>query len=304
VLSNQSALNANSGALIVSGGVGIGKNLYVKDEIISNDIIIKGCGKIEKNLFINGEITVGEMFFVDKKDKKNIIFKKKIIPMGDIGYSIGIKEKRWDGIYGFNVDTIKLKSKNILTENIDACGDISLGTNGINEPIVKIDNTNGIIFNDNIYVRHGTANEMNNGLPIFELSPSEKIINFDGHINTSNLSIKNFISIKPQFFSVLSTKTETMTIIISSSLVFLEIGELIDKCVIKLSGENIQKFAVIRFILKIDKSLGLLGPFRKIDLTVIISDYEIVKFCVINEYMEILWDGVKFIYIGGDIEIL
>ena len=34
VLSNQSALNANSGALIVSGGVGIGKNLYVKDEII------------------------------------------------------------------------------------------------------------------------------------------------------------------------------------------------------------------------------------------------------------------------------
>jgi len=69
IISHKKSSNASTGALTVAGGVGISKNLVVKEDIKANELIVKenikanelilnSSAKIKKNLYIDGDLVV------------------------------------------------------------------------------------------------------------------------------------------------------------------------------------------------------------------------------------------------------
>ena len=141
--------------MTTNGGVGIGRNLIVKEEVVANELITKGSGKIGKSLFVDEDITVGNMFCIDDKDKLTIVFKKNIIPQTRSKYDLGDKNRRWNNIFGTNIDTYKIKSNSIVALNLDIHQGVTIGNNSDCKPVIIIDpkKTDTVIFDGLVSIK-------------------------------------------------------------------------------------------------------------------------------------------------------
>lgn len=232
ILSEVSATN-NSAALQVIGGVNIGKNLYVGNEIMANEVIINKNIKIGKDIHIDGNI----------------------IPKNQTCCNIGNDNRRINTIYGFYVDSKKFKSGSVVCDNLDVSNNISIGTNIDNkEPVMKI-MRNTLSINGNILIKNG------------------------------------FICVEPQYIYI---NHNINSIDIRSSIILL-FNNTLNQQNIYINANNalIPKNATIKLVAK---HLSNNIIFNINNKEVILS--------TINEYINILYDGDKFIYLGGDAELI
>lgn len=225
-----------SAPLHIVGGAHIGKNLYVNDDIVAKEIIIKNNLKIGKNLYID----------------------HGIIPINQTNSEIGKKDTRFNKIYGFYIDSIKTKSRKGEFNDLDVVGDISLGTNCKKEPLLKIDPKieNTIIINSNLVINNG------------------------------------FICINPQYENITSS---VESIDIKSSLIILSTNCSKN---VNLVYNKLPINSNIKIIIKKMSTLNNNG------LVLNINKDESIIFRSVNEYINILYDGGKLLYIGGDAELL
>jgi hypothetical protein len=149
ILSNKQSINPNSGSLIVNGGVGINKNVYVKNEIVCNELITKNSTKICKDLHIDGCII---------PHNKNQL--------------LGTVNNKWNHMY----------SNNITADHLDITNNISLGTTTHKLPIIKIDDD----IPDTIIINGITVSRSDNGKVYFKLNKKEGSTDIYGSININN----------------------------------------------------------------------------------------------------------------------
>ena len=139
ILSQKRSSDNYSGALTVSGGVGIKKNLYVKEEIITNELITNNNARIGKNIYVMGTIESDQMFYLEKNG--DMVMKRNIVPFENS--DIGSYDYKWKNVY-----TNKLHTDMLVHDNYQ---EVSIEDNemiiNIDSDIVLLDNKvyNGII---------------------------------------------------------------------------------------------------------------------------------------------------------------
>ena len=206
ILSTKKSNNQFDGSFITKGGVGIGKNLYVNDEVIASELISKGNIKSNGNLYINGDIIIGDLFITLNN---TIYIKKNLEPFNGINCDIGSYCNKINKIYSKNIVTNVIK-----VNEIDILDEISIGNNkSVNEPIFRIDKNiiNSIIINGNMAFIDTDKN-------IFLSIEQDKNIDIHCPINIDHLFISNYLSITPQFTDI---NEDNYILRINSSIIFL-----------------------------------------------------------------------------------
>lgn len=131
ILSNKRSTKEWNGAMSVNGGIGIGKNLIVKDEILAREVITTNNARIGGNMYVMGTIESDSMFHVNEDSME---FIKSICPKNKKNVTIGTPNNRWPIIY-----SLKLDSSKIECVNLDISKEFSVGNNSINnKPLCSI----------------------------------------------------------------------------------------------------------------------------------------------------------------------
>jgi hypothetical protein len=158
ILSRQKANGDYTGAITVNGGVGVKKNLYVKEEIVGNELLTVGNARIGKNIFVMGKIESDQMFYVDKDE--TLVMKRTIVPFDNC--NIGTSTYKWNTLYisdieaeNIDVDTLCVKKivseyqeEEILEENccITVESNTILIDNQVNNSTVELEGDNTCMF--------------------------------------------------------------------------------------------------------------------------------------------------------------
>lgn len=121
VLSDKRSTKPSNGTLIVNGGIGIGKNIVCKEEILANELITRQNVRIGKNLYVMGTIESESMF---QLDNDRIVFRKSIIGENE-NIRLGTPDKKWSSLDAIDIDFNR---------------NLSGGTNTNDKPILTIDN--------------------------------------------------------------------------------------------------------------------------------------------------------------------
>ena len=154
ILSQKRSSDNYSGALTVSGGVSIKKNLYVKEEIITNELITNNNARIGKNIYVMGTIESDQMFYLEKNG--DMVMKRNIIPFENS--DIGSYDYKWKNVYTNKLHTDMLVHDNYqevsiedneMIINIDS--DIVLLDNKVNNGIITIKSINS--YNSVIFIK-------------------------------------------------------------------------------------------------------------------------------------------------------
>ena len=114
ILSKQKANDDYTGAITVSGGVGIKKNLYVKEEVVGNELLTVGNARIGKNIFVMGKIESDQMFYVDKDG--TLVMKRTIVPFENC--NIGTSTYKWNTLYTSDVDAENIDVDTLYVKKI------------------------------------------------------------------------------------------------------------------------------------------------------------------------------------------
>ena len=150
VLGTMRATSATTGCISTQGGVGVGNNIYVKNEVCAGEIIVRGNTKIGKNLYVMGTIEADEMFHLRNNE---LVIKKDLvsdIQKNGLKYNIGSSDNRWDSLYVNSLNSRLATLTKIDTENIDIRHNISIGTNTRNKKSMMYIDGNNIVFNGDI----------------------------------------------------------------------------------------------------------------------------------------------------------
>lgn len=271
IISDRQARNSKSGAIVVRGGVGVGDNIFVENEINSDELIVRNNSRIGNNLYINGDLFVNKLFVND--DKKNIIhIKKNIYPIDD-NLNFGNDNMRWNNIFCSKIDAINSKIINLSGTNLDITNEISLGSNINNEPLIRIDKE-GIIIESNLMLNN---------------KEKKTILDFDykkDYLFTNNFNT-NFISIEPQIFIV----DNSDLLKIKKSLIFLKIYNNQN---LLLSKDGIPNNSLIKIIVKE-------STIKNLNVNLQLNTLEKIQFKNVNDYIEIYYNNYEITYIGGNI---
>jgi len=131
ILSDKRATKEWNGAISVNGGVGIGKNLIVKDEILARELITSNNARIGGNMYVMGTIESDSMFHVNEN---SIEFIKSICPKLKQEITLGNPRNRWPIVYAMKIDSSKIECV-----NMDITKEFSVGNNSINhKPLCSI----------------------------------------------------------------------------------------------------------------------------------------------------------------------
>ena len=189
VLANKKSSGATTGCITTLGGIGVGKNIYVKNEVCAEEIITRKNARIGKNLYVMGTIEADEMFHL--KDDKLVIMKDIVSDTQSNGvkYNIGSNSDRWNNLYTNTINTRLGTITKIEAMNIDIKNNISIGSNSHNKnSMIYIDKDN-IMLNGDVILIDGNMN------PIMSINQ-----------NTKNLGIHNittkFMEYSPQIVDI------------------------------------------------------------------------------------------------------
>jgi len=114
VLSGQRADNKHTGSMSINGGVNIKKNLYVKEEIVSNELITNKNARIGNNMYVMGKIESDQMFYIDTDG--TMVFKQTIVPYDNC--NIGTPIYKWNTVYTKSANIEELDANTIYTKKI------------------------------------------------------------------------------------------------------------------------------------------------------------------------------------------
>jgi hypothetical protein len=260
--STKKSLKASDGSITTNGGIGIGKNLCVNDEIIAGELISRTNLKVGENIYVPGEV-----------------YANKIIPINSL--SIGTNTKKVDECFIKTINSNKIITKEINMYGLDVTNEVSLCTNDNGQPIIYIGHTvpNTMIINGNIII-------LNNNREAFININQNNEMNINGNLNCNNLFIENFITIKPQTIKKISDFIE-----INSSIVLLEINSVIITT-LKINSDfnNI----LCKIILKKKKN--------KENTITINYNTDSFNLLNIGDYIELLYSNNNFEYISGNIK--
>ena len=210
ITNTDNSSSINSGALIIKGGLGISKNIFVGENInISNDLIIQKNTTSNK-LLINdtsqfkGVMTInnniqGEFYSLDKNSKTFNIngnsITQHILPKTDSTYDLGSSSKKFKNLYlsanSFHLGTLHIKELNdaLSLPNINISNNLLVN----NESQFK----NKITINNNVlgefYTIDQTKKEFNvAGNGIYENLQIKTNSNILGNVNIEdNLIVKH-----------------------------------------------------------------------------------------------------------------
>jgi hypothetical protein len=267
ILSELNANNPSTGSIVTNGGIGVGGNIFVGEEINAEEIIARKVMRVGKDLYLNGNIIIDNYL---RTDNGQIIFKKTLIP--DAIQCIGTDKKRWHHVY----------ANNITSCDMDICGSITLGQNKKGEPLFKLDNCLTVNTDFNIRSCDGST--------IMKVSQKGKKVKVDdivvrGAIYSKNLFIDNFISIEPQL-ETLNNSINQLTV--KSSMILLSVDSSTN---IVLTYKSSFINSIIRIIVK--KIVG--------ELNIEINNDETVTIDEVNQYIDVMVLDDTLIYVGGSL---
>lgn len=269
VVSETYSESCSSGALVVNGGIGVSKNMYVGEEIVTNEIIVNSCAKIEKDLFITGSITVGSMLY--SKDKF-IFIKKSLIPDNN-SLNIGSLSSRWGKVYCEHTDTKYIKSPNCQFIDVDICRSLTVGS----KPVLKIDDDNP----DTVVV-NGSITGVDNGRCTYKISTNNCV----STLSTDNVQFTKFVQCKPQIEHIVDC---TNVVNIHSSLLLLYVCS--NSALIVCSVDNVEDNSIVKIVLKkVCSNVELRLP----NITFIFTESD--------QYVEFVKINNRLVYTGGNIK--
>jgi hypothetical protein len=152
ILSNKRSTRESIGGLVVYGGIGVGKNVVVKESITCNELITNNNAKIGKNLYVTGIIEADELYNVTDTD---IMFKRNIMSSTDnynINYDIGCNKNRWNKIYCNTIDSKLIKSIRISVDELEIKDNIVMGYNEHNKNSMLYIDNNSLVLNCDVIV--------------------------------------------------------------------------------------------------------------------------------------------------------
>jgi len=134
VLSRKRATSDNASALTVYGGVNVGNNMYIKNEMYAGEVVSRGNMRVSNNLYVMGTIEADKMFHVSDEE---ILFMKDIVPENSKTINnIGSKERWWNELYVNKINTKIIDVSKLTLESLEA-DDIEIGRNG-SEPCLSV----------------------------------------------------------------------------------------------------------------------------------------------------------------------
>ena len=168
VLSSIKATSATSGSVTTLGGIGVGNNIYVKNDIDTNELVVRKNASIENNLHIKENIQVDDIFC---SKNGNFVIMTNFIPnvaSAEKKYNIGSLNERWNDLYTNTVNSKIITSTDIKTSNIDIKDNISIGSNLHNKNSMIYIDKNNIVLNGDILLVD------NNMSPIMSITQKTK----------------------------------------------------------------------------------------------------------------------------------
>jgi hypothetical protein len=269
ILSNTPASNDKTGSITVNGGIGVSRNIIVKEQLRANELVCEENCRIGGNLYVNGDVCLGELFWSHTQDT-GISFKKNILL--ENGKTIGEISNRCN-IY----------SNNIISKNIDISDDISLGSTDKNEPIIKIDKKidNTLFINGDLFLIDDVL-EINNIL--IEINRKNNRVNINIPTYFDNLiGINNLLKIVPQ---IVDLNKDIGKLQIKKSIIILENVNT------SLEIDNeIEDNVVFRIIIN--------SFYNQINNCKILLGNNTFLFTKIGQYIDILYKK-KYYIIGGN----
>jgi len=210
VLANKKSSGATTGCITTLGGIGVGKNIYVKNEICAEEIITRKNARIGKNLYVMGTIEADEMFHL--KNNELVIMKDLVSDTKSTRgkYNIGSNDNRWNNLYTNALNSRLATVTKVETMNIDIKNNISIGSNSHNNNSMMYIDRDNIVLNGDILLVDDNMNPMMNinqstkNLGIHNITTkaieySPQIIEINETVSNINIEsniilIKNYIS--------------------------------------------------------------------------------------------------------------
>ena len=208
VLSQQRSVNEITGSITTKGGMGVGKNIYVKDEICANEMITRNNARIGKNLYVMGTIEADDMFYLDN-EFNSMVIKKNIVSNkhNNMSYDIGHSNNRWNNIFSNRLDTKSISTLQVNTDKIHINDGISIGANSYNN------NSMMYIENDTIIMNGSIVMIDTNMVPIVKIDQTKN------NVEMIELDVKKITNI-PQIVII---DENSMDVLIQSNLILLKV---------------------------------------------------------------------------------
>jgi hypothetical protein len=113
ILSDKKA-SKNQGSIVTKGGVFVEKNIECADQIVTEDLVVKGLTKLAGDLSIGGTLYCPDLYNVDDdtfRFKRNLVPAKPKIPMSDCDKStLGTYKEPWDTLFTKCAKTITIET--------------------------------------------------------------------------------------------------------------------------------------------------------------------------------------------------
>lgn len=205
VLANKKSSSETTGCITTRGGIGVGKNIYVKNEICAEEVITRKNARIGKDLYVMGTIEAAEMFYLRNDE---FVVMKHIVPDSQSGikYNIGSNNNRWNNLYTNTITSRLATAVKMETMNIDIKNNISIGSNAQNNNSMMYIDENNIVFNGDIMM---VDNNMN---PVMNINQDTK------NLGIFNITTKS-IEYSPQ---VVEIKEKDNIVKIESNIILIK----------------------------------------------------------------------------------
>jgi hypothetical protein len=127
MLSDKKA-SKNQGSIVTAGGIYIGKNIECAEQIVTEDLVVKGLTKLAGDLSIGGTIYCPDLYNVDDdicRFKRNLVPAKPKIPISTCDKStLGTHKEPWDILFAKCTKTTNIETSTI-TAGINKFGNPS-----------------------------------------------------------------------------------------------------------------------------------------------------------------------------------
>lgn len=175
VLSRKRATSDNASALTVYGGVSVGNNMYIKNEIYAGEVVSRGNMRVSNNLYVMGTIEADKMFHVSEDE---ILFMKDIVPDNSTKVNnIGTKTRWWNELYVNKINTKVIDVSKLTIESLEV-DEIEIGSNGSNS---RLSVGSDIVINSDVAVVSRTME------PFLVINQSKQLL------STTTVGLRNIL---------------------------------------------------------------------------------------------------------------